>query len=175
MRLRKILLASILAVISALNAIGMGIAFATEGSETAVPYIIITAFSLYTLTLSARSVAYNTTRTHTEHLLHLTILTTIVTALFVASAIIPAGHISDASHGSPLLEKLWIVVAVLDIVSATMSFTIPSGPPLYFPPEQIFGDKAVKTDVHVENVTGVVGMYRTLVGWHSLKLIALSR
>ena len=162
MRLRKILLASVLAVISVLNAVGMGIAFATEGPETIVPYIIITAFSLYTLTLSARSVAYNTTKTHTEHLLHLTVLTTIVTALFVASAIIPAGHISTASHGSPLLEKLWAVVAVLDIVSTTMSLTIPSGPPLHFPPEQIFGHKAVNRDADVENVTGLVGMYCTL-------------
>jgi hypothetical protein len=175
MRLRKILLASVLAVISTLNAVGMGIAFATEGPETTIPYIIITAFSVYTLTLSARSVAYNTTKTHTEHLLHLTILTTIVTVLFVASAIIPTGYISTASHGSPLLEKLWAVVAVLDIVSTTMSFTIPSGPPLHFPPEQIFGDKAFSTDVEVENVTGVVGMCCTFTCGHSLKLITFFR
>ncbi|KAJ2928555.1 hypothetical protein H1R20_g8545, partial [Candolleomyces eurysporus] len=53
---------------------------------------------------------------------------------------------------------MWVAIIVLYILTATLAFTTPLGPPLHYPPEYIYSEKTVKaiTNEDPENVSGLI-------------------
>jgi hypothetical protein len=177
MRLRKILLTFILAVIVALQTVSLSWT-ALEGDQSNITlYALHLAFSLYLLVIAAVSVKREYS-VHEHLIIHLSALTCLASALLGVIAILPSSRFPTGIASANLLPKgLFYATTTLYFCAVVLAATTPCGPPFHFPPEQIYSDKTLMaiTSKYEDNVCGVIGasVWDTLLFSYSTKVVML--
>ncbi|EPQ52340.1 multidrug resistance-associated ABC transporter [Gloeophyllum trabeum ATCC 11539] len=179
MRLRKLLLSVNLAIILAIEAVGLGYAVTAGTSQDVLISTLHVLFALYCSILAAFSVNKDSMSSHSTLILHLAVLTTLATAFLGTTAILPsypppAGSFSLSDYSG---LGLWYAALVLYIASCVNTMTTPWGPNLHYPPEHIYSEKVVEaiTSRYEDNVCGVVGasIWDTLLFSYTTKVVML--
>ncbi|KAF9225872.1 multidrug resistance-associated ABC transporter [Gyrodon lividus] len=177
-RLWKLLVSALLAAILVLQSIGMGWTFSAGGGDSKL-YALHVAYAFYLTALAVRSVYQNAIGPHSESMIHLAILSALPTILLLTTAILPSSEPASLSllQNLPALLGLWYAVLVLYFVATVVVFTTPMGPPMYFPPENIYSEKTIKatTNADQNNVCGVVGasVWDALMFSYTTKVVML--
>jgi hypothetical protein len=152
----------------------MFLAFAVVTSTASLGYSIIIndhvdikiyslhlLFALYIFVISARSVLQFTTIDHAESILHLTALLTVAVSLLGSVAILPDSSptIAASIDDSPVLLGLWYSLLGIYAISCILAYSTPLGPPLHYPPSDIYSEKIVTsiTNMDEQNVCGTTG------------------
>ena len=173
-----------------LNAVAVGYAFAADERDEILISVLQLLFTLYTLGLTAKSVLQTDVPTHFNDVIHLTSLTTVASLLLASAAVLPDSPpprlptspsllttlLRFASDDTALLAISYLLV-LLYSGTCFISFTTPLGPPLYYPPLNIYSEKQVKliTNNDPENVCGIVGAspWDTLMFSYTTKVVWL--
>ena len=115
-------------------------------------------FALYVFIISARSVFQVTPDNHSHSILHLTTLLTVVFSFLGSAAILPDSPPSVATSidDDPVLLGLWYALLGIYTIGCILAYSTPLGPPLQYPPSDIYFEKTVKsiTNVDKQNVCG---------------------
>ncbi|KAF8879657.1 ATP-binding cassette transporter [Gymnopilus junonius] len=160
MRWRKIFVSSLLALAVVLNAVPLGWSIAHEDKHDIIVYSLHIGFALYTFIIAARSVSQNTVEYHSESTIHLAALLTIAFGLLGISTILPSSPspIAAVFAGVDVLSASWYALIAIYFVTSVVSITTPLGPPLHYPPENIYSEKTVQsiTNKDEENVCGII-------------------
>ena len=115
-------------------------------------------FALYVFVISTRSVLQFTTNDHSESILHLTALLTVAVSLLGSAAILPDSSSPVAApDDKPILLGLWYSLLSIYTVGCILAYSTPLGPPLHYPPSDIYSEKIVKsiTNMDEQNVCGI--------------------
>ena len=166
MKLRGTLLIIAFVVIVSLQTVSLGYAASFSSSTTTATYLLHVLFAIYLLILAVQSVGKNTISSHIRAVIHLSILTTLTSALLGFTALFPRDptSISAPAEDSPLhfLQVIWYVVLALYGLSTVVAVTTPLGPPLHFPVSRIYSEKTVAaiTNQGANNVSGAIGSSR---------------
>ncbi|KAJ2992922.1 hypothetical protein NUW54_g7822 [Trametes sanguinea] len=161
MRIRKLFMAALLAIILAIQAVSLGWAIIDEDNFNIIVYSLQVVFALYTLVIAARAV--NQTYSHHSHaIIHLSALSFLAATLLTTTAILPSRPmpvVSILGYGSAPLA-LWYTAYALYIICMAVAVTTPRGPPLHFPSEKIYSDKTLMqvTSHYEDNVCGVTNV-----------------
>ncbi|KAF8549145.1 P-loop containing nucleoside triphosphate hydrolase protein [Imleria badia] len=160
-RLWKLLVSVLLAVILVLQSLSLGWTFSAGEGDSNLTYALHVAYAFYLTALAVRSVYQNAIESHSESMIHLAGLTFAPTTLLFAVAMLPtSGPISLSMLQSfSALLGIWYTVLVLYFIVTVVVFTIPMGPPLHYPSETLYSEKVIKaaTNRDKDNVCGVVG------------------
>ena len=163
MRWRKALLSSFLAFAVMISTVSLGWSIANNDHVDMKIYGLHLFFALYVFVISARSVPQVTRDDHSYSILHLTTLLTVAFSLLGSTAILPdspppmAVSIAD----EPVLLGLWYALLGLYTVGCILAYSTPLGPPLHYPPSDIYSEKTVKsiTNTDERNVCGSRGSH----------------
>lgn len=167
-----------LAVILVLQTISLAW-FATAGyTANIVAYALHVAFALYVLVLTVHSLPQDSQTAHTTSILHIGILTINIAFLLSITAILPSSQNPVASFVRiPFTLPIWYTSFGLYVFTALVAMTTPLGPPLNFPPSQIYDEKTVSqiTNKSSNNVCGIVGasIWETLMFSYTTKVVML--
>ncbi|KAH9478408.1 ABC transporter 7 [Psilocybe cubensis] len=161
MRLRKAILSLFLAFALALSTVSLGWSIASNNVNDTAIYSLHVCFDLFTFLVAARSIAQSTTEYHSESIIHLTVLLTIAFSLLGVAAILPdtpspvAAVIRDENR---VILYLWYALVAIYGVACGICYTTPLGPPLHYPPSDIYSEKTVQsiTNKDEENVCGII-------------------
>jgi len=178
MRLRKLFLTFLLAAILMVQCICLGWA-AIEGERTNIGvHTLHIVFALYALVAAARSVGQQDNE-HAVSMIHLSALTFVASAFLFTTSILPSTELVDISLYVPSTVPLVLFYATLAlyVASLVLAASTPCGPPLHFPPEQIYSDKvtAKMTNTSEDNVCGITGasVWDTLLFSYTTKVVML--
>ncbi|TFK48986.1 P-loop containing nucleoside triphosphate hydrolase protein [Heliocybe sulcata] len=179
MRLRKLLLSISLAIVLAIETIGLGFAATAGETQDTIVSSLRVVFALYCCVLAVCSVNRDNIPSHSRFILHLSILTTLATAFLGATAILPSSSppVATSSISENAGLGLWYTALAFYLASCVNSATTPWGPPLHYPPEYIYSQKVVEaiTSRYDDNVCGVVGasVWDTLLFSYTTKVVML--
>ncbi|OSD05140.1 multidrug resistance-associated ABC transporter [Trametes coccinea BRFM310] len=161
MRLRKLFMATLLAITLAIQTVSLGWAIMDEDKLNIAVYSLQVAFALYTLVIA--TFAVNQTYLHHAHaIIHLSALTFLAAILLTTTAILPSKPMPVFSilgyDSAPL--ALWYTAYALYVICMAVAVTTPRGPPLHFPSEKIYSDKTLMqvTSHYDDNVCGVINV-----------------
>ncbi|KAF8842919.1 P-loop containing nucleoside triphosphate hydrolase protein [Paxillus ammoniavirescens] len=177
-RFWKLLVSALLAAIFVLQSIGLGWTFSAGEGDSKL-YALHVAYALYLIVLAIRSIHQNAVGPHSESMIHLAVLTALPTMFLFTAAILPSSEPVSSSlfQSLPALLGIWYAVLVLYFVAAVVVVTTPMGPPMHFPPENIYSEKTVKatTNDDQNNVCGVVGasVWDVLLFSYTTKVVML--
>lgn len=161
-RLWKLFTCFLLAIIVVLQSISLGWTFIVDDERhSQYVYALHVAYAFYSTILAGQAVYHSTLKAHSTSIIHLAILTVVPTSLLFTAAILPSSHPVSITlaQNVPFLFWLYYAVLALYFVATLITFTMPTGPPLYFPPENIYSEKTIlsATNPDQNNVCGVVG------------------
>ncbi|CCM00229.1 uncharacterized protein FIBRA_02257 [Fibroporia radiculosa] len=178
MRIRKLVLSLLFATVLTIQCVCLGWS-GIERDYVQLPiYVIHVVFALYSLVLAVRSI-HQKDHAHAESIVHIFTLTFMATSLLFTTAILPAKSFAELTfyQTSPIPLGLWYATLGLYFVACAISATTPCGPPLYYPPEQIYSDKTVMklSNADSSNVCGVTGasVLDTLLFSYTTKVVML--
>ena len=158
MRWRKSLLSLFLAFAVVISTVSLGWSIAHNDYVDTKIYSLHLFFALYIFVISARSVM---TDNHSNSILHLTVLLTVAVLLLGSAAILPDGSppVAASTDDEPVLLGLWYALLSIYTVACLLAYSTPLGPPLHYPPSDIYFEKIVKsiTNVDERNVCGSTG------------------
>ncbi|KAI0631355.1 hypothetical protein C8Q77DRAFT_202931 [Trametes polyzona] len=158
MRLRKLAVTAILAIILAIQAVSLGWSIAEDDRTNIAVYSLHVAFALYTLVLAARAIN-QTYSQHSSSIIHLSALTFFATVLLTITALLPSEPLPVVSvfQSSVTPLALWYTVYALYAICMAIIVTTPRGPPLHFPSSKIYSDKTLMqvTSNYEDNVCGM--------------------
>ncbi|KAH8829370.1 multidrug resistance-associated ABC transporter [Flagelloscypha sp. PMI_526] len=160
-RLWKILVAVLLAAVVVVDSASLGWAAMFGNGSDIGSYGLRVAFAIYVFGLSIRMVRHNTIEHSGTLIVHLAALQTFASLILFISAIVPdtESPIStmEAVNREEIPRGYWLTTLLLDIISATILVLLPRGPPLHYPPEQIYSAKILESITNVDriNVTGI--------------------
>ena len=121
-------------------------------------YSLHLLFALYVFVISARSIVQVTTDDHSDSIVHITALLTVAFLLLGSTAILPDSPppVALSIDDEPVLLGLWYTLLGLYTVGCILAYSTPLGPPLHYPPSDIYSEKTVKsiTNADEENVCG---------------------
>ncbi|KAH9932956.1 multidrug resistance-associated ABC transporter [Fomitopsis serialis] len=178
MRLRKLFFSFILAAILMVQCVSLGWAAIEDERTSIAVHTLHIVFALYTLVVAARSVGQEDNE-HAESMIHLSALTFVASAFLFTTSILPSTELVDISLyvSSSVPLGLFYATLALYIASLVLVATTPCGPPLHFPPEQIYSDKvtAKMTNKSEDNVCGTAGasVWDTLLFSYTTKVVML--
>ncbi|KAJ8520309.1 hypothetical protein ONZ45_g2846 [Pleurotus djamor] len=179
MRLIKLVISSLLAVILVLETICLAYYTTIDRTEEIPIYAIHAASTLYILLVATRSIKQVDPGLHSESLIHLTALTTIASALLWGTAILPSTPppVVQFHEAEPVMQGLWYSILSLYLITCVVSFITPQGPAYHYPPSRIYSEKVVEkiTNKDHENVCGVIGAssWSTLLFSYTTKVVML--
>ncbi|EIW78464.1 multidrug resistance-associated ABC transporter [Coniophora puteana RWD-64-598 SS2] len=163
-RLRKRFLSINLAVVLAFQCMGLAYSYIHSDVANVLVYILQATYALYTAGLAAFSIYQSVVDTHANSLVHLSALTFLPTALLGILTILPSAGMNNIvlmQHTpAPLfLSTLRAVTVVGYFSAAVLAWSTPTGPALFYPPEDIYTDKISQatTNLSDENVCGYMG------------------
>ena len=165
MRWRKALLSMFLAFAVVTSTVSLGCSIAINDDVDIKIYSLHLFFALYAFVISARSVLQFTTDDHSESILHLTALLTVAVSLLGSAAILPDSPPPvPLSINKPVLLGLWYSLLGIYTVGCILAYSTPLGPPLHYPPSDIYSEETVKsiTNMDEQNVCGSTGSFFTL-------------
>ena len=162
MRWKKALLSLFLAFAVVISIVSLGWSIVNNDQDDIKIYSLHLFFDLYVFVISARSVLQVSTDHHSVSVLHLTSLLTLAFLLLGSAAILPdppsvAVSIDDES----VLLGLWYALLGIYAVGCILVYSTPLGPPLHYPPSDIYSEKTVKsiTNTDERNVCGTTGRH----------------
>ena len=162
MRLRKLFITVLFAVILVIQAVGFGWSIIEADAQNVVVYALQSIYAVYVLAVSAAAIN-ETYSAHARAMVHLSALTFAAVLLLGATAILPSKPLPSVSvfRASSAPLGLWYAVLGLYAICMAISATTPRGPALHFPSEQIYSDKTLMqiTSRYEDNVCGVTGMF----------------
>lgn len=166
MRLWKVILASIFAIIVAIQAVAIGWAIVDEDTANIVIQSLFAVFALYLLLLTALAVN-KTYSAHSLVVIHLCALLFVAVALIGTITIIPSSPIPVTkavlfmAASVSLPQALWYANTALYFVAVVIAFTIPRGPALHYPSERIYSEKTLMdlSSKYDDNVCGIIGTF----------------
>ena len=164
MRWRKALLSMFLAFAVATSTASLGCSIAIDQVDIKI-YSLHLLFSLYVFVISARSVLQFTTDDHSKSILHLTTLLTVAVSLLGSATILPDSSPPVAApDDKPVLLGLRYSLLGIYTVGCILAYSTPLGPPLHYPPSDIYSEKIVKsiTNMDEQNVCGITRKIFTL-------------
>ena len=163
MRWRKALLSLFLTFAVVISTLSLGWSIANSDDIRIQIYSLHLFFALYIFVISARSVLQVTKYHHSVSILHLTALLTVVWSLLATSAILPGRPppVTQSIDDEPVLLALWYALLGIYTVGCIIAYSTPLGPPLYYPPSDVYSEKTVKsiTNMDERNVCGSTGMH----------------
>ena len=163
MRWRKVLLSLFLAFAVAISTVSLGWSIATNDHVDMKIYSLHLFFALYVFVISACSVLQVTTDDHSNSILHLTALLTVAFSLLGSAAILPdtPPPVAASIDDEPVLLGLWYTLLGLYTVGCIIAYSTPLGPPLHYPPSDIYSEKTIKsiTNTDEQNVCGTTGRH----------------
>ena len=184
LRLRKLFLTALFAIIFALQAVSLGWAVAERDDVQLSIQVMHLFFSLYLIVVSALTIKKEYS-VHTRMIFHICGLTFLASALLGTTALLPTvsnpitsfftAVLAGESPNIPL--ALWYTTVFLYVVSCITAFTTPTGPPLHYPSEQIYSDKTLMavTSKYEDNVCGITGasLWDMLMFSYTTKVVML--
>lgn len=172
MQWRKALLSLVLAFAVVTSTVSLGWSIANNDHIDITIYSLHVTFALYVFIISARSVFQVTTDDHSGSIIHLAALLTVAFALLGSTAILPDSPppVALSIDDEPVLLGLWYALLGVYAVGCILAYSTPLGPPLHYPPSDIYSEKTVKsiTNIDERNVCGTTGRL-----FLSLKLFVL--
>ena len=161
MRWRKALLSTFLAFAVVTSTASLGWSIAINDRVDIKISSLHLFFALYVFVVSARSVLQVTTDDHSDSILHLTALLTVAVSLLGSAAILPNSSppVAASIDDKPVLLGLWYSLLGIYAVGCILAYSTPLGPPLHYPPSDIYSKKIVKsiTNLDEQNVCGATG------------------
>jgi hypothetical protein len=161
MRWRKVLLSLFLSFAVVICAVSFGWSIANNDRIDVTIYGLHLSFALYVFVISTRSVFQVTKDEHSDSILHLTALLTIAFLLLGSAAILPRSPspVVASIDDEPVLLGLWYALLGAYTLGCISAYTTPLGPPLHYPPSDIYSEKTVKsiTNTDEQNVCGTTG------------------
>ena len=156
MRWRKALLSLFLAFAVVISAVLLGWSFPNNDHVDMKICGLHLFFALYVFVISARSVFQVTTDNHSDSILHLTALLTVAFLLLGSAAILPNPVVSVDEF---VHLGLWYALLSIYTVACILAYSTPLGPPLHYPPSNIYFEKTIKsiTNTVEQNVCGTTG------------------
>ncbi|KAK2461264.1 hypothetical protein APHAL10511_006791 [Amanita phalloides] len=158
---RKLVLTLNAAFLVVLSAICIGYVIANSERVDTVIYSIHLGFATYLLIICARSLKQSSTNDHFHLILHVTTLSMMAALTIGTAAVIPTTlhPVVSSVNEDPSIQVIWHTALGLYAVMTSVAITTPLGPPLHYPPENIYTEKTVTaiTNSDQENVCGVVG------------------
>ncbi|KAH6918109.1 ATP-binding cassette transporter [Coprinopsis sp. MPI-PUGE-AT-0042] len=118
------------------------------------------AFSVYLLGISAYPFVVSGRKLHNIFVWHIAILATIAALALCLVSVVPRAPVVGTGPGiHGFLRDSWYALSGIYGIVGALAFTTPSGPPLHFPPENIYADDTVKaiSNANPDNVCGVTG------------------
>ena len=163
MRWRKALLSLSLAFAVVTSTVSLGWSIAINDHDDIKIYSFYLIFALYVFVISARSVLQFTTDDHSNSILHLTTLLTLAVSLLGSVAILPDSSppVALSIDDNAVLLGLWYSLLGIYSVGCILAYSTPLGPPLHYPPSDIYSEKIVKsiTNMDERNVCGSTGRH----------------
>ena len=163
MRWRKALLSLFLAFAVVISTVSLGWSIANNDHVDMKIYSLHLFFALYVFVISARSVIQVTTDDHSDSILHLTALLSVAFSLLGSAAILPDSSppVAASIDDEPVLLGLWYTLLGIYTVSCILVYFTPLGPPLHYPPSDIYSEKTIKsiTNTDEQNVCGTTGRH----------------
>ncbi|PPQ81930.1 hypothetical protein CVT25_013778 [Psilocybe cyanescens] len=161
MRWRKALVSLLLAFALALSTVSLGWSLSNKNHGEAAIYSLHICFDLFAFIVAARSMAQSTPEYHSESIIHLTVLLTVAFSLLGTAAILPdtpppvTAVVSDEDW---FISDLWYALVGIYGIACAICYTTPLGPPLHYPPSDIYSEKTVQsiTNKDEENVCGII-------------------
>ena len=161
MRRRKALLSIFLAFAVVTSTASLGWSIAINDHVDIKIYSLHLFFALYVFVISARSVLQVTADDHSNSILHLTALLTVAVSLLGSAAMLPDSSppLTASIDNKPVLLGLWYSLLGMYTVGCILAYSTPLGPPLHYPPSDIYSEKIVKsiTNMDEQNVCGTTG------------------
>ena len=161
MRRRKALLSLFLAFAVVISTVALGWSIANSYHIDIEIHSLHLSFAAYVFAISARSVLQVTKHDHSASILHLTALLTVAFSLLGSAAILPDNSppVVTSIDGEAFLLSLWYALLGIYAVSCILVYSTPLGPPLHYPPSDIYSEKTVKsiTNMDEQNVCGTTG------------------
>ena len=155
MRLRKVLLALVAAVLITLQAVSLGwVVSSGESTATVASNALQAAYALYNLVLTVVAIGHSEVHTHGRFTVHLAVLNTLAMVLYFVASITP----STETFQSGPEKAFWYASLVFWFIGFWLSARMKRGPPLKYPSERIYTEKTlsgVTTKVE-DNVCGIV-------------------
>ena len=149
------------ALISSTISLGWSVVNA-ERSDTVI-HALHVCFALYVFLLAVRSIGQDNPNDHSDSILHLTTLLTVVFLLLGSAAILPSTRppIVTSIEDGYILLGLWYGLVGIYGIACFIAYTTPLGPPLHYPPSDIYSEKTVQsiTNTDEENVCGIISMF----------------
>ena len=146
-----------------MSAISLGWSISSNDQVDMKIYSLHLFFALYIFVVSARSIVQVAAYDHSNSILHLTALLTVAVFLLGSAAILPDSPppVAASIDDEPVLLGLWYTLLGIYIVGCILAYSTPLGPPLHFPPSDIYSEKTVKsiTNTDEQNVCGTTGRY----------------
>jgi len=143
--------------------VSLGWSIANEEHFEITTYALHVCFALYIFLLSVRSIGQDDPNDHSEFILHLTSLLTVVFVLLGSSAILPSTPLPVVASidDEQFLLVMWYGLIGIYGIACFVSYTTPLGPPLHYPPSEIYLEKTVQsiTNIEKENVCGITSMF----------------
>jgi hypothetical protein len=162
MRWRKALLSLFLSFAVVISTVSLGWSIANNDNDMKIYSLHHLCFALYVFVISARSVIQATTDDHSVSVLHLTALLTVAFSLLGSAAILPAHpSVAVSIDDESVLLGLWYALLGVYTVGCILAYSTPLGPPLHYPPSDIYSEKTIKsiTNTDERNVCGTTGRH----------------
>ena len=162
MRWRKALLSLFLAFAVVISTVSLGWSTANNDHDDMKIYSLHLCFALYVFVTSARSVLQDTACDHSVSVLHLTALLTVAFLLLGLAAILPdPPSVAVSIHDESVLLGPWYALLGIYAFGCILAYSTPLGPPLHYPPSDIYSEKSVKsiTNTDERNVCGTTGRH----------------
>jgi hypothetical protein len=167
MRRRKALLSLFLAFAVVISTLSLGWSIVNNDHDDMKIYSLHLIFAVYVFVISARSVLKVRKDDHSDSILHLTALLTGAFSLLGLAAILPDPPPIAVSTDDEFVLGLWYTLLGIYTVACILAYSTPLGPPLHYPPSDIYSEKTTKsiTNMDEHNVCGTIGRHL-----HYLKL-----
>jgi hypothetical protein len=161
MRRRKALLSLFLAFAVVISTVSLVWSIANNHHDDMRIYSLHLCFTLYVFVVSARSVFQATKDDHSDSILHLTALLTVAFLLLGSAAILPDSLVAVSIDDESVLLGLWYALLGIYTVGCILAYSTPLGPPLHYPPSDIYSEKTVKSIANSDehNVCGTTGRH----------------
>ena len=144
-----------------ISTISLGWSISNNYHDDIKIYSLHLCFAVYVFVISTLSVVQVTTH-HSDSILHLTALLTSAFSLLGSAAILPDNPpvaVSFDNESVPL--GLWYAFLGIYSVGCILVYSTPLGPPLHYPPLDIYSEKTIKsiTNADEHNVCGTTGRH----------------
>ncbi|KAI0062503.1 ATP-binding cassette transporter [Artomyces pyxidatus] len=176
--LRKTVLSFMFAIILAIQSTSLAYSIYLSLTAFVATYALNIVFAVYLTCISVRPLFPDSTSSHAETMVHLSVLTFLAFVSLGTTALIPEDTISTSDEDlPPFLKVLWNVVFVFYTGACFLAVRMPLGPALHFPPSRIYSEKTVAaiSNMAPDNVSGETGasVWDTLLFSYSTKTIML--